>query len=96
MVSILQCPKTPKQVFVAKYLFLEQNKQIWDEPLCSGHLSIVDTFFDGVRYRDVSLYVKNNSHTSAVHDHMLFCKSVVHPEDFSILAKSSFLQKFLT
>ena len=44
MVSILQCPKTPKQVFVAKYLFLEQNKQIWDEPLCSGHLSIADTF----------------------------------------------------
>ena len=33
--------------------------------------------------------VKNNSQTSAVHDHMLFCKTVVCPEDFSILAKSS-------
>ena len=32
---------------------------------------------------------KNNSQTSAVHDHMLFCKTVVCPEDFSILAKSS-------
>ena len=44
MVSILQCPNSPKQVFVAKYLFLEQGKQIWDEPLCCGHLSIADTF----------------------------------------------------
>ena len=33
--------------------------------------------------------VKNNSQTSSVHDHMLFCKTVVCPEDFSILAKSS-------
>ena len=33
--------------------------------------------------------VKNNSQISAVHDHMLFCKTVVRPEDFSILAKSS-------
>ena len=32
--------------------------------------------------------VKNNSQTSAVHDHMLFCKTVVCPEDFSVLAKS--------
>ena len=28
--------------------------------------------------------VKNNSQTSAVHDHTLFCKTVVCPEDFSI------------
>ena len=34
-------------------------------------------------------YLKNNSQTSAVHNHMLFCKTVVCPEDFSILAKSS-------
>ena len=34
-------------------------------------------------------YVKNNSQTLAVHDHMLFCKTVVRPEDFPILAKSS-------
>ena len=33
--------------------------------------------------------VKNNSQTSAVHDHMLFCKTVVCPENFSILANSS-------
>ena len=33
--------------------------------------------------------VKNNSQTSAVHDHMLFSKTDVRPEDFSILAKSS-------
>ena len=33
--------------------------------------------------------VKNNSQTSAVHDHMLFCKTVALPEDFSILTKSS-------
>ena len=33
--------------------------------------------------------VKNNSQTSAVHDHMLFCKTVVCPEDFSILTNSS-------
>ena len=33
--------------------------------------------------------VKNNSQTSAIHDHMLFCKTVVCPEDFSILANSS-------
>ena len=33
--------------------------------------------------------VKNNSQTSAVHDHMLSCKTAVCPEDFSILAKSS-------
>ena len=32
---------------------------------------------------------KNNSQTSVVHDHMLFCKTVVCPEDFSILANSS-------
>ena len=32
--------------------------------------------------------VKNNSQASAVHDHMRFCKAVVCPEDFSILAKS--------
>ena len=32
--------------------------------------------------------VKNNSQTSAVHDHMLFCMTVACPEDFSILAKS--------
>ena len=43
-VFVLQWPKTPKQVFVAKYLVLEQNKQIWDETLCSRHLSIADTF----------------------------------------------------
>ena len=41
MVSILQWRKTPKQVFVAKYLFLEQDKQIWDKPLCSGHFFAV-------------------------------------------------------
>ena len=29
--------------------------------------------------------VKNNSQISAVHDHMLFCKTVVCPEDFSIV-----------
>ena len=34
--------------------------------------------------------VKNNSQTSAVNDHMLFCKINVYPGDFSILAKSSF------
>ena len=34
-------------------------------------------------------YVKNKFQTSAVHDHMLFCKTVICPEDFSILAKSS-------
>ena len=33
--------------------------------------------------------VKNKSQTSAINDHMLFCKTVVYPEDFSILAKSS-------
>ena len=33
--------------------------------------------------------VKKNSQTSAVHAHMLFCKTVVCPEDFSILANSS-------
>ena len=33
--------------------------------------------------------VKNNSQTSAVHNHMLFCKIVVSSEDLSILAKSS-------
>ena len=33
--------------------------------------------------------VKNNFQTSVVHDHMLFCKTVVRPEDFSIFAKSS-------
>ena len=31
----------------------------------------------------------SNSQTSAVHDHMFFCKTVVCPEDFSILAKGS-------
>ena len=30
--------------------------------------------------------------TSAVHDHMLFCKTVVCPEDFSVLANSSNLR----
>ena len=34
-------------------------------------------------------FVKNNSQTSAVHDHMLFCTTVVCPEDFSILVKIS-------
>ena len=33
--------------------------------------------------------VKNNSQTSAVHDHMLFCKTVLCPEDFLILTNSS-------
>ena len=33
--------------------------------------------------------VKNNSQPSTVHDHMLFCKTDVCPEDFSIFAKSS-------
>ena len=33
--------------------------------------------------------VKNNSQTSATHDPMLFSKTGVCPEDFSILAKSS-------
>ena len=33
--------------------------------------------------------VKNNSQTSAVHDHMRFCKAVFCPEGFSILAKIS-------
>ena len=33
--------------------------------------------------------LKNNYQTSALHDHMLFHKAVVCPEDFSILAKSS-------
>ena len=33
--------------------------------------------------------VKNNCQTLVVHDHMLFCKTVVCPEDFSILAESS-------
>ena len=33
--------------------------------------------------------VKNNFQISAVHDHMLFCKTIVCPEDFSILANSS-------
>ena len=32
---------------------------------------------------------KNNSQNSAVHDHMLFSKTVVCHEDFLILAKSS-------
>ena len=34
--------------------------------------------------------IKNNSQTSAEHDHILFCKTVFCPEDFSILAKSSY------
>ena len=34
--------------------------------------------------------VKNNSQTSAAHDHMLLCKIIVCPEDFPILAKSSY------
>ena len=38
--------------------------------------------------------IKNNSQTSAIHDHMLFCKRVVCPEDFFILAKSSYNFKF--
>ena len=33
--------------------------------------------------------VKNNSQTSAEHDHMLFYKTVVGAEDFPILAKIS-------
>ena len=33
--------------------------------------------------------VKNNSQTSAAHDHIRFCTTVVCPEDFFILAKSS-------
>ena len=33
--------------------------------------------------------VKSNFQTLAVHDHMRFHKTVVCPEDFSILAKSS-------
>ena len=32
--------------------------------------------------------VKNNSQTSALDDHMLFCKIAVCPEDFSVLAES--------
>ena len=38
--------------------------------------------------------IKNNSQTSAIHDHMLFCKRVVCPEDFFILANSSCNFKF--
>ena len=34
-------------------------------------------------------FVKNNSQTSAIHDHMFFCIAAVCQEDFSILAKSS-------
>ena len=34
-------------------------------------------------------YLKNNSQTSAVHDRMLFCKTVVCPEDFSVHAISN-------
>ena len=45
MLSILRCSKTTK-FFVAKYIFLQQNK-IWDEPLCNGHLSIAGHFFTG-------------------------------------------------
>ena len=37
--------------------------------------------------------IKNNSQTSAIHDHMLFCKTVVCPEVFSILANSSYIFK---
>ena len=33
--------------------------------------------------------VKNNSQTSAIYDHILFCKTVVCPKDFSVLPKSS-------
>ena len=33
--------------------------------------------------------VKNNSQTSAVHDHMLLCKTVVCLEHFSVVANSS-------
>ena len=33
--------------------------------------------------------VKNNFQISAIHDHMLSCKTVACPKDFSILAKSS-------
>ena len=33
--------------------------------------------------------VKNNSQASSLHDHILFRKTVVCPESFSILAKSS-------
>ena len=33
--------------------------------------------------------VKNNSQASSLHDHILFRKTVVCPENFSILAKSS-------
>ena len=34
-------------------------------------------------------FVKNNSQTSAIQDHMFFCIAAVCQEDFSILAKSS-------
>ena len=34
-------------------------------------------------------YIKNYSQTSAVHDHILFCRAVVRPEDFWVHAKSS-------
>ena len=34
-------------------------------------------------------WVENNSQTSAVHDQMFSCKTVVCPEDFPILGKSS-------
>ena len=33
--------------------------------------------------------IKSNSQTSGVQDHMLFCKTIVCPKDFSILAKCS-------
>ena len=33
-------------------------------------------------------FIKNNSQTSAIHDHMFFCIAAVCQEDFSILAKS--------
>ena len=41
-----------------------------------------------------SKFVKNNFQISAVRDHMLFCKTFVCPEVFSILAKSSWNFKF--
>ena len=67
MVSILQCPKTPKQVFVAKYLFLEQNKQIWDEPVCSGHIfaapmvSAIERFHCILILKGIMTFLKSES-----------------------------------
>ena len=46
-----------------------------------------------VSHHSLGECVKNNSQTSAVHDHMLFCKTVVSSEDFSI--QESILIKLL-